>query len=468
MRPITCLAAATSLLAVSLASAGVAISDNRDVQIRSIDFGAGTIELFNYGPLDIDLSGARFCSHDSNDVRRYTAAGGFNGVTIEAGTSVTVYIDNDAPANADSINRSTLGGSFALPLDQDAYGLQIYLPTAPGGSISFGNSSLIADHLQWNINGEPAGQSAFRTGQAVGEGLWTNNADFIATTLGAERIELTNQGDGRLHGPANYTVTDFAPNNRDLQIRSIDFTTGVIELFNFGPVTIDLSGARFCTHDDNEGLRYSGSTGFNGVTIAAGNSVFVHFDNDAPAEPNAINRAALGGAFATPLDQNAYGMQIFLPAVPGGGISFGNSSLIADHLQWKFDAEPAGQAATRATQAVAEGLWSATTDFITTELTSTRIDLLDVGGTAHGPDFYEVTGDVVGALCGDSNCDGVINTGDIDPFVEALLNGEAAWDALIGGATCPFLNNDINGDGVVNTGDIDPFVAELLQGTGCP
>ncbi len=61
---------------------------------------------------------------------------------------------------------------------------------------------------------------------------------------------------------------------------------------------------------------------------------------------------------------------------------------------------------------------------------------------------------------GDSNCDGLINNGDIDPFVVAV-GSQAAWEALPT-STCDYLcANDINGDGLVNNGDIDPFVALL-------
>lgn len=62
-------------------------------------------------------------------------------------------------------------------------------------------------------------------------------------------------------------------------------------------------------------------------------------------------------------------------------------------------------------------------------------------------------------LLGDMNCDGVINTGDIDPFVLALLD-PATYAVQF--PDCDLLNADVNGDGEVNTGDIDPFVALLL------
>ena len=64
-------------------------------------------------------------------------------------------------------------------------------------------------------------------------------------------------------------------------------------------------------------------------------------------------------------------------------------------------------------------------------------------------------------LPGDLNCDGVVNFGDIDPFVLALTDATgyaAAYPA------CHHLNADINDDGVVNFGDIDPFVG-LITGS---
>ena len=61
---------------------------------------------------------------------------------------------------------------------------------------------------------------------------------------------------------------------------------------------------------------------------------------------------------------------------------------------------------------------------------------------------------------GDTNCDGVISYGDINPFVLAL-QGESGYLAVY--PACVHLNADINNDGVVNYGDINPFV-ELLAG----
>lgn len=60
---------------------------------------------------------------------------------------------------------------------------------------------------------------------------------------------------------------------------------------------------------------------------------------------------------------------------------------------------------------------------------------------------------------GDLNCDGLINTSDIDPFVLALLD-PAGYDAAF--PACDRNLADVNQDGSVNTSDIDPFVSVLL------
>jgi len=59
---------------------------------------------------------------------------------------------------------------------------------------------------------------------------------------------------------------------------------------------------------------------------------------------------------------------------------------------------------------------------------------------------------------GDLNCDGVVNFGDINPFVQALIS-PASWAQTYPG--CNVLNADVNEDGVVNFADINLFVALL-------
>lgn len=443
-----------------LAYPNIAAADNRDVQIRSIDFNASTLELHNFGVTDIDLSGWRFCSHDLDQQRVYSSSSGFNGVLIEAGTSITIYFNNDAPPGADNINRSQLVG-FAQPLDQDAYGIQLYFP-GTSGFVSFNDSSLIADHVQWNVLGDPTGTSEARTAQAVATGLWTGTGNFVSTNNDSARIDLTDASNGRLHGPTDYAVTN--PDYRDVQIRSIDFDAGTLELFNFGPNHINLSGWRFCSHDFDEQRQYTNPTGLDGVVIESNSSFTIHFNNDAPIGMDNINRLQVG-AFALPLDSDAYGIQLYFPAL-GGNVSFLNSDLIADHLQWNINGLGAGLAETRTTLAVAAGLWTTIGDFVATSAASTRIDLDDLlNGRLHGPTDYSVT-DPQGDLCGDANCDGVVNINDIDSWVIAALEGEAAWQTATGGS-CDFSNNDVNEDSFVDGLDMQLFVEAVIAGA-CP
>jgi hypothetical protein len=81
-------------------------------------------------------------------------------------------------------------------------------------------------------------------------------------------------------------------------------------------------------------------------------------------------------------------------------------------------------------------------------------DTADTGnGTAPIVDIgpYEYAG----APCDpcDANCDGQINSLDIEPFIDVLLNGATGCDACTG---------DVDGDGAVTSLDIELFVECLL------
>ena len=78
----------------------------------------------------------------------------------------------------------------------------------------------------------------------------------------------------------------------------------------------------------------------------------------------------------------------------------------------------------------------------------------------YGPDNVSVLLNQSGWPLGDLNCDGVVDTFDIDPFVLAISDPvayAAAWP------DCDVMLADCNGDGEVNAFDIDAFV-ELLIG----
>ena len=76
------------------------------------------------------------------------------------------------------------------------------------------------------------------------------------------------------------------------------------------------------------------------------------------------------------------------------------------------------------------------------------------------PDSLEARIGPIPAKPGDTNCDGVVNFGDINPFVQALSDPAGYAGAHPG---CPLSNADVNNDGAVNFADINAFVA-LLSG----
>jgi hypothetical protein len=96
------------------------------------------------------------------------------------------------------------------------------------------------------------------------------------------------------------------------------------------------------------------------------------------------------------------------------------------------------------------------------------VDATDTAGLTDnsGVDYYQAVGvsssfnglDVAvegEAPCDpcDANCDGAVNTLDIEPFIDLLLGG---------GGGCDTCTGDTNGDGSVNTLDIEPFIDCLL------
>ncbi|MEM1447713.1 MAG: hypothetical protein AAF726_24000 [Planctomycetota bacterium] len=180
---------------------------------------------------------------------------------------------------------------------------------------------------------------------------------------------------------------------RAVQIRSVDFDTQIIELFNYGGTDVALDGWQFCSFDENDAFVYSDIGGLNGVTIQAGTPVFVHFNDDAPGgDPDRINRSDVG-PFATPLDVSAWGLSIFDPP-PGGFVSFNDSTQIADYVQWNVGGAPNSTASFRAGQAVGQGLWTGANDFVSTAASTTRIDLTIVADNRlHGPGDYTLIGE---------------------------------------------------------------------------
>jgi len=223
-----------------------AIADDRDVKITSVNFETGVFELHNFGEADVDLSAWRWCSADENEVQKYSGANGLNDVTIEAGTSILFYFNNDAPGGGDedNINRSSMLGTWAEPFDAGPYGLGIYFDDPGFPPINFGNGDSMADYLQWDIDGAGDVTADFRADEAVEGGLWTGVDDWIATAEDTVEILLKDDASGKtLHGPDDYEVVGpdegcFADCNDDGMLNVLDFVC-YQQLFSSGDDAAD-------------------------------------------------------------------------------------------------------------------------------------------------------------------------------------------------------------------------------------
>lgn len=238
MKPSTLAAIAAlpaALFAVPFAHAG-----ERDVQIRSIDFETGVFELHNCGSETIDLSQWRFCTHDEDQVRRYTAETGLVGISLTPGASLFIHTNNDAPGG-NTINVSAMGGLFAAPLDQaGAFAIGLYFPDADGvvDLFDFGNPAQYGDHIQWSEGGADNLTADERSDEAELAGLWADQSQWIDVSVNTLRIDLTDTTCGLLHSPADYLVTDAGGPCNDADLAEpfgmLDFSDVVAYLTAFG------------------------------------------------------------------------------------------------------------------------------------------------------------------------------------------------------------------------------------------
>ncbi len=440
----------------------------RDVQIRSVNFATGVVELFNFGRTDESLGGWRFCTHDENEALRYSGFAGLNGVTIEAGTSFFIHFNNDAPGGSDSINRSTVG-SFALPLDAEgAYGMALYFPP-----VVFSSGAQIADHLQWSTGGADNDRADERSDEAERGGVWRDQSRWIATGADTVEIVLTDETGGVLHGPEDYQVRGPAPNPRLVQINSIDIERGVIELFNFGDRDQSLAGWSFCSHDDDEARLYT-FTGLDDVVIEARTRFSVHLRDDAPDGPDAANASALG-QFAGPLDAGPYSLALYFPP-----LDFDDGRQIADHVQWSPGGVNDDVASERSDEAETGGVWRDRAGWVSTTETTVRLQLLDeTGAELHGPDDYRAiepppdcngngvddTLDLSSGTSADCNGNGVPDECDLASGSSADENGDGVPDECEDAT--PFRRGDANDSGVLDIADASfIFIFLFLGGPG--
>ena len=232
---------------------------------------------------------------------------------------------------------------------------------------------------------------------------------------------------------------------RQVQIRTIDFANQTIEIHNFGTDDQDLSGWRFCSHDEDSERRYSLAPSFNGVTLPAGESFFLMYANNASAS-NEFNISSLGN-FATPLDTDgAYAIQFYFQT------SFGVGANIADHLQFSLNGDDNNSADARSS--IAEGIvWSDQNDWIAVTESTTSISLIAGAETSevNSPSDFEVLG--APALVGDFDDDGIVDADDIDAYI-GNIDQPAAGDLA---------ELDLNQDEMITLADHEMLVTVYVQ-----
>jgi len=194
----------TACMALIAMAGAQSLAADRDVQFINIHTQAQILTIMNTGGESVDLSGWRFCTHNTSQVRRYSSSSGLNGVLMAPGTSITVHMANDADAgDSTQFNASDLG-TFA-PFEIEAYGLGIYFTNAQGNT-PFSDGNFIADHLQWSLDGIDNTTADERSDEAEAGGVWIDQTQWISTSLDTQFIELTDLTFAELHGPSDYNV----------------------------------------------------------------------------------------------------------------------------------------------------------------------------------------------------------------------------------------------------------------------
>ncbi|MEM9372921.1 MAG: GC-type dockerin domain-anchored protein [Planctomycetota bacterium] len=178
--------------------------------------------------------------HARQQDRHLRLAGGFDGILIAPGESLFIHLNNDASGGSETINYSSLGGSLA-PVERTAYSFAIYFPAA-NGNVSFGNGNLIADFIQFSLNGANNTTADIRTDEAVSGGVWSALTDWIPVTNNSSSIDLIDTA------AINNDPSDFAVNEPCLVDVAEPFGTlnffdvaGYIGLFNAGDPAADLA-----------------------------------------------------------------------------------------------------------------------------------------------------------------------------------------------------------------------------------
>ena len=251
-----------AIIGIELAEAEVEVRavnatvEQRGVQVRSVDFTTGQVELYNYGlgtPGAVDLSGWRLCTHDSSVVRRYTSSTGLNGISLGVGKSLVIDFSNtinDEIVDGNVFRKvSSLGGTAAT-LNRAEFIFGIYVATP------FSDGDNIADHLQWSTDGVDvdAPDDNQRSQAAQDGGVWADKDVWLATAADTETIVLNDSAETVINNiAANFTVSgpitgaecpdSLLINELDADTNSVDMLE-FVELFDGGAGSTALDGCR--------------------------------------------------------------------------------------------------------------------------------------------------------------------------------------------------------------------------------
>ncbi|MDF1809510.1 MAG: GC-type dockerin domain-anchored protein [Phycisphaerales bacterium] len=234
---------------------------------------------------------------------------------------------------------------------------------------------------------------------------------------------------------------------RDLQFINIHPQDQVLMLQNTGIETLDLDGWRFCTHNTTQTLRYSSSSGLNGVSVDPGESISIHLNNDAQVgNPNQFNASDIGNFAGFEIE--AYGLSLYFPNAQGN-TPFSDGNFIADHIQWSFGGVDNTSADERSDEAEDGGVWVDQSEWISTQADTVLIELIDQSfGELHSPTDYNV----IQSCPADLNGDGQLNFFDVSVFLSAF----AAMDPAA----------DFDGNLNFNFFDVSAFLTAFAN--GCP
>jgi murein tripeptide amidase MpaA len=174
-----------------------------------------------------------------------------------------------------------------------------------------------------------------------------------------------------------------------------------------------------------------------------------------------VHASGTGGAwtqYATTLGAGLH--ELKWEYTKNGATSFGYDSVWVDYLQMVADNTTWTDVTPLTPLGASSTPWTPTTESTDCKV---RIRSFHPADSTYGPwgesaDVFSVVPIVI--LPGDLNCDSTVDFGDINPFVQILVDS-AGWQAAHPG--CPWQNGDVNADGSVDFADINPFIA-LLTG----